>query len=300
MYKYKVSIIIPTYKRKEALSVAIESALNQNFDSFEVIVVDDNNPNTSFRLDVEEIMNEYKYNTNVKYVKHERNMNGAAARNSGISASEGEYITFLDDDDYYLPDKIKIQSDFLDKNIDSDGVYCGRYQKNKIILPKRSGDLSKDILLMDFTPTTPALMFRSSVVKDLGGFDVNFKRHQDYEFLLRYFKKYKLSNIEEPLVVIGSNEGENQLNSDDLYNMKMKFLETFDEVIKELDEKEKGFRKKVYRKHLTVIIINYIKNKHFFKAFKVFLSSYKYNLFKILYNILVYIRIHLKEKKYGN
>ena len=110
-----VSIIIPTYKRNEKLKKAIESILKQTYQNIEIIVVDDNNPNTEYRKKNEILMQSYIKNSKVKYIKHEKNKNGAAARNTGINAANGKYIGFLDDDDEFLPTKIEKQVDVLEK-----------------------------------------------------------------------------------------------------------------------------------------------------------------------------------------
>ena len=102
---YNVSVIIPTYKRPDSLDRAINSVLGQTYPYVEVIVVDDNNPDTEGRRQTEAKMASFADNLRVKYVKHEQNKNGAAARNSGAKASTGDFIAFLDDDDEFLPKK---------------------------------------------------------------------------------------------------------------------------------------------------------------------------------------------------
>ena len=94
-----VSVIIPTYKRPDYLDRAIDSVLNQTYNNIEIIVVDDNNPNTEGRERTEKIMRRYENNPHVIYIKHEYNKNGSAARNTGFKASHGVYLAFLDDDD---------------------------------------------------------------------------------------------------------------------------------------------------------------------------------------------------------
>ena len=71
-----ISIIIPTYKRSEMLSRAIESCLNQSYKNIEVIIVDDNNPDTDFRKLTSQFMESYAGNKKVKYIKMEKNGGG--------------------------------------------------------------------------------------------------------------------------------------------------------------------------------------------------------------------------------
>ena len=102
-----VSVIIPTYKNRGGLIGSVKSALSQDYDGLiEVIVVDDNDPQSTFRKHTEELMNQYKDNDKVKYIRHEVNKNGAAARNTGLRAAKGDLIAFLDDDDLFLQGKL--------------------------------------------------------------------------------------------------------------------------------------------------------------------------------------------------
>ena len=89
-----VSIIIPTYKRSKYIERTIEAVLKQSYNNIEIIVVDDNNPETYHREETEKVMQKYRKHKNIKYIKHEKNMNGCAARNTGLKAAEGKYNLF--------------------------------------------------------------------------------------------------------------------------------------------------------------------------------------------------------------
>ena len=80
-----ISVVIPTYKNRGGLVSSIESVLNQTYTNFEVIVVDDNSPTSMERGTTEQIMQQFVNNPKVVYIKHEKNKNGAAARNTGIN-----------------------------------------------------------------------------------------------------------------------------------------------------------------------------------------------------------------------
>lgn len=299
-----VSVIIPTYKRAEQLTMAIESVLNQTLEEIEVIVVDDNNPDTEFRAVTEKIMSAYKNNSKVVYLKHEKNKNGAAARNTGIKHSRGNYISFLDDDDLYYPTKLEKEVKFLEKNLEYDAVYCGRVQNGRIIYGKLHGDLSKEILLETFTPTTPALMFRRKVMEEINGFNVNFRRHQDYEMLLRFFKKYKMGAIEEPLVEIGINDGSNELHGDALEKTKESYLKIFSGEIESIDKRNPGFKKKVYLKTYRFIFFDHLSQKKIKKALKFYIKGCKLSLLAFQIEVfkyaLSYIQIKINRKKIKN
>jgi glycosyltransferase involved in cell wall biosynthesis len=80
----KVSVIIPTYKRSDYLRRAVDSVLGQTCPNIEVIVVDDNHPDTDYRTTTERQMLRYRENNNVVYLKNDKNLGGALARNKGI------------------------------------------------------------------------------------------------------------------------------------------------------------------------------------------------------------------------
>src|SRR5699024_76128 len=136
------SIIITTYNRPAMLERAIYSALNQTHSWVEVLVIDDNDPNTEARKLTEHLMAEYKDNEKIRYIKHPSNMNGAAARNTGIQFARGKYVTFLDDDDIYYPEKVAKQVELLESS-SADAAYCG-WEKNGIReIPNFSGNLDR-------------------------------------------------------------------------------------------------------------------------------------------------------------
>jgi glycosyltransferase involved in cell wall biosynthesis len=97
-----VSVIIPTYNRASTLARAIESVLKQTYGNLELIVVDDSSNDETSGV-VSGIADE-----RIKYIKFSKNKGVAAARNAGIKESCGDYIAFLDSDDQWLPDKLKL------------------------------------------------------------------------------------------------------------------------------------------------------------------------------------------------
>lgn len=228
IYEYPlVSVITPTYKRPEKLPRAIDSVLNQTYPNVEIIIVDDNDPDSEGRRLTEDIMAQYANNKRVKYIKHERNMNGAAARNTGAKHSTAKYIALLDDDDEFLPKKIESQVDILENRSDEWGAcYSMAYIKknNGKIVPNvesREGELYFQALARKMCIWAGSnLMVKKTIWDELGGFTETFKRNQDAEFTTRILKKYKLAYCPEPgLIVYVHTEKRNvcMLNIDRLY-----------------------------------------------------------------------------------
>lgn len=183
-----VSVVIPTYGRPDNLSRAISSVLNQTVCDFEVIVVDDNNPGTLERVQTENILDSFQ-SSKILYIKHDKNLNGATARNTGVKNASGEYIAFLDDDDEFFETKLEYQIDFMKKN-NYKFTYCRavKYKDDNVIYESKyncSGDLTKDILCSNSDINSSAVLIKRDLFDLVGGFDVSFRRNQDYEFILR-------------------------------------------------------------------------------------------------------------------
>jgi len=257
-----VTVIIPTYKRPKTLGRAIDSVLNQTYDNIELIVVDDNDENSEYRRETEQFMKNYANNKKVRYLKHKVNKNGAAARNTGIHNSKGDYIALLDDDDEFLPRKIELQVSKL-KNLDEEwgGIYCGfiRKQKNIVSLEReeiKAGNLKEELLLNDITlHAGSTLLLRRSVILELNGFDESFIRHQDLELLIRFFRRYKLAAINKKLSVIHKKQGSSP-DAKSLESVKNKYLDKFSSDIKDLP---KETQRKIYMKHFLPISKAYLR-----------------------------------------
>lgn len=209
--KEKVSVIITTFGIPEKLERAINSVLNQTYKNIELIVVDDNNPTSEGRIAVESIMKKYtcqKTDMEIKYIKHAQNMNGSAARNTGIKNSTGKYIAFLDDDDIYLPDRIEFSVEKMDENKDLIGICVGvahSYGKKIIGISQMSANtiLSAKMILLDQMSigTGSNIFLKRRIVLDVGGFDINFARFQDLEFMIRVSRLGKVLFAEKILIV---------------------------------------------------------------------------------------------------
>lgn len=251
-----VSVIIPSYGGAIQLKRAVESVLKQTHTNIEVFVVDDNPPDSVGRKNTELIMSCFNDNR-LNYVKHKKNMNGAAARNTGISLSKGKYICFLDDDDFYFPDRVELSVATMEKNKDCDCVLCGvmdctdsglygvRYHYNQ------GGSLKKELLTRKIIMGTGSNIFvTAKAIKDLGGFDTSFQRLQDDEFMVRFYRKYKACVCDQLLIIKSRNGINNEPPLEKLYKSRDLFFNKFKDDIKELDKNEKNM---FYNFHFTAL-----------------------------------------------
>lgn len=177
-----VSVIVATYRRKNDLQKALISLANQTFDNYEIIVVDDND-SEEWNLFVEKTIKSFQTDNpqiNISLIINHPNLGSAKARNEGIKAAKGKYITFLDDDDRYTEDKIKKQVSFME---DLQADFCITnlylYNENGKLIDKRIRDYiesySKEALLsfhMKYHMTgTDTMMFKKEYLNKIGGFD---------------------------------------------------------------------------------------------------------------------------------
>lgn len=96
-----VSVITPTYKRAPQIWMkAVSSVLKQTYKNIETTLVDDNDPDSDYRLKNREYISVNLKNENLIYIENTENMGGALARNEGVNNAAGDYIAFLDDDEY--------------------------------------------------------------------------------------------------------------------------------------------------------------------------------------------------------
>lgn len=243
-----ISIIIPTYGKPVFLQKSIESVINQSFNDWELIIVDDNNPETDARIETENIVASFtERDHRVRYIKHERNKNGAVARNTGFAVAKGKYISLLDSDDEYHPERLRRCFDVMEQAPDEVvGVYTGcEFRKDGKVyhVEKRvpSGNFLVETLACRFMFCTGSNIFvRKSVIDELEGFDPTFLRHQDYEFLVRVFEKYSLKGIPEVLV-IKNNENVNVPRVEKIVEIKKQYLDHFSRIIGNLTDEEKQY-----------------------------------------------------------
>ena len=187
-----VSVIIPTYKRPKHLLRAINSALNQTYKNLEIIVVDDNNENDEFRKITQSVLKKLIDEKKIIYIQHKHNKGVASARNTGIKEANGEFISFLDDDDEYFPLKTQAQIKVFQNSEDKIGLVYGSYlridlrlNKESIVKPKIKGNVSH-ILGLNKIGSPSIVMCKTSAINKIGGFDESISYKDDIDFFFRF------------------------------------------------------------------------------------------------------------------
>jgi len=197
-----VSVILPTYNRAHLIFRAIKSVLDQTYQNFELIVVDDGSTDNT-----EYVVKSFD-DERIKYVKHGQNKGANAARNTGIRIAKNDYIAFQDSDDEWLPEKLEKQMKIFDMVRPKVGVVYSGYWKiknnRKMYLPLREiaqkdGDLSKILLRKNFVSGVTSVV-RKDCFEKAGVFDEQLPRLQEWELWIRISKHYDFKCVNEPLV----------------------------------------------------------------------------------------------------
>jgi glycosyltransferase involved in cell wall biosynthesis len=197
----KVSVVIPTHNRADFLRGAVSSVLNQTYQNFEIIVVDD--ASTDDTAKVVAAFNDER----IRFLRHDTNKGGSAARNTGILASKCDYIAFLDDDDEWLPEKLAKQMDVLLASPQDVGcVYTGCVDVDRTTgrvigqqIPTKRGNLSKELLVKNCIGGASSVLLKRDCFKKVGLFDESLPRSQDYDMWFRIANEFLFEYIQAPL-----------------------------------------------------------------------------------------------------
>lgn len=192
-----VSVVIPAYNRTPYITQAIDSALGQQV-PLEVIVVDDCSTD-----DLPGLMTRYREEPRVIYVRNEENLGVARTRNRGVSLAQGEYVAFLDADDYWAEGKLRLQ---LERIREKNAVICSTArelmtpegQLTGFVLPVKEDITYQDMLRQNHIGCSSVLI-KTQVARE---FPMHHDdAHEDYLMWLEVFQKYRYGcAINQPLL----------------------------------------------------------------------------------------------------
>ncbi len=195
-----VSVIIPTFNRAKWVKRAVSSVLFQTFEDYEVVVVDDGS--TDGTLDGLEV-----FSGRIKCLAHGSNRGVSAARNTGIRAGTAPYLAFLDSDDYWLPEKLARQMDFLRRapeiracQTEEIWIRHGRRVNPREKHLKPSGEIFEPSLKRCLVSPS-AVILKRSLLEEIGLFDESLPACEDYDLWLRIASRFPIQLLRQPLVV---------------------------------------------------------------------------------------------------
>ncbi len=228
----KFSIIVPTYNRLEKLKIALLSILNQTYQNFEIIVVNDGG---------EKVTENIVKSDKIKYINNIENKGLSYARNTGIKYATGDFICFLDDDDAFLNNHLNVISQNLNNYYlvyytDAYRLTYKYYENQYWLISKYipySIDYDRQKLLLANISPFNCFAFHKKIFEDFGNFNEEFKVLEDWEFLLRISEKYNFYHIAIPTVNVNFEIGANSLT-----NTKQELFNKFRNLIYRKYEKE--------------------------------------------------------------
>jgi len=194
----RISVIIPVFCGAETIKRALDSVAVQTFADLEIIVVDDGSTDRTA-----EIVRQSSQ-AGLKLIQHGQNRGAAAARNTGIAAAQGRWIAFLDSDDSWRPDKLAHQVAMMERAASnvmacSTGYYLHKDGRELTVSLNLSPEQFRREILFGCTISPGTTLFVERRVFDEFGFDEDMRRLEDWDWLLRFAKRYDVAFVAQPL-----------------------------------------------------------------------------------------------------
>ena len=202
MKKIPVSILMPVYNAEKYLSTAIKSMLSQSFKDFEFIIVDDASNDASWKI----IKEFAKKDGRIKAFRNPKNLRTTKTLNKGLKKAKGKYIVRMDGDDYSYPERIEKQVKYMETHpaIGVSGGVIEVCDEDLKILNKRGYPLTDKKVrekIFRYSPFAhPATIWRTSVLKKVGGYNESLPLSQDYELYFRVGQISKFGNLSRILI----------------------------------------------------------------------------------------------------
>lgn len=191
----KVTLYIACYNYEKYVEKSILSAINQQYDDYEILIFDDGSSDNS-----REVIKKFENEKNVS-IFFQENQGLIKTSNNALKKAKGEYIMRLDADDYLDENALLIFTNILDKNPQYGLVYSDYYEcddegiKN-IIRRKKIGE---EVELLDLPSHGACTLIRTSILKKLGGYDESVNRQDGYSLWIKFIQEHKPYNINIPL-----------------------------------------------------------------------------------------------------
>lgn len=225
-----VSVIIPTHNRASHIESTVLSVLNQTYQNLEIIVIDDHSIDNT-----QKILDTIK-DSRLKVIKNNRKKGAPGARNTGILYSKGEYLAFLDDDDYWYINKIDEQITKFNNSMSSIGlVYCGysimeNHKITAMINPKWKKNVLKKILKQNIVGS-PTPLIKRECIENVGLFDEAFVSCQDWEYWSRVAIDYEFDYVPKILSNYQIHEKQISQSSDRLLKGRISYYHKFKKLL---------------------------------------------------------------------
>lgn len=217
-----ISIITPIYNSEKFLEAALTSVQNQTYSHWELILIDDASTDNSERVAEEFFLEDSR----ITYEKLSVNQGTAVCRNRGIELAKGDFIAFLDSDDFWVPDKLDIQVDFMQRQD------CDVSFSNYLIVDEEGNSLKRRVLAMPMLSYDKQLrnnyignltgMYRSKTIGKV--FSPKLRKRQDWGLWLEAIKRSEKPALGIPLDLAFYRKRSDSISTDKLRLIKYNFL----------------------------------------------------------------------------
>lgn len=220
----KISVIIPAHNSEKYVGTAIESCLAQTYAPHEIIVADDASTDSTVEI-------ASSYGERVRIVRLLENQGPSGARNAAIKTAVGDWLAFLDADDWFLPDKLAQQRQCALKNGEAILVYSGfRTSLNGVEVPAR---FRPPIVLWPMLRYRCAMLIstvilRRDVFDSIGGFDPILRGVEDWDLFVRLARRYSVqafAAVPEPLTIYRVTPGSLSSDAERTFNRHASLME---------------------------------------------------------------------------
>ncbi|MBT4791997.1 MAG: glycosyltransferase, partial [Halobacteriovoraceae bacterium] len=193
----KVSVIIPTFNRAHTLERAINSVKAQTFKQFELIIVDDGSTDNTAKL-----LKQYK---DIKIITQD-NMGVSHARNSAIAQAQGQYISFLDSDDEWLPHKLEAQLQLLDstnvKWVHGEEIWIRNGVRVNQMKKHKKGGGNQFIPSLERCMISPStVIIEKKILEKAGCFRDDYPVCEDYDLWLKLTASHEIGFVSDPVII---------------------------------------------------------------------------------------------------
>ena len=197
----RISVIIPTYNRARTIRRSVESVLNQTYQDFEILIVDDGSTVETFKA-----LKPLLQHPKVQYFRHDKNRGHQAARNTGIKHARGDYVAFLDSDDEWSPLKLELQLRALEDAPAKCAALTGLWKVANNApaeehLKKYNGYVFSEMLAAH-GPTYSCLLVPRECFSKIGFLDERAIASGDWDTCISLARYYEFITVEDPCVII--------------------------------------------------------------------------------------------------
>ena len=277
----KCSIIIPYFNKSNFISYALDSCVEQTYKNYEIIIVDDHSKIEEINI-LNEILKRFR-ELNIKIIKLKKNKGPSYCRNIGIENSNGEFLFFLDADDYWDKRKLDLHMNIYKNKKKISAIYDNQFsvknkKKNKIKFKLHNKNFINLIIKGWGPPNLSSFSIKKEIIKKIGMFDKNLRYSEDQDLFMRLdenneiifpLKKYLTYFCDnDPNRV--SNNIVKRLEGNKIFQNKWK-----NKILKRINDKE--YEKYIKNYEINIIYPVFINN----------LKNFNFNFIFILFRYLI-------------